>query len=1070
MLKIKKYFLFASLFGSGSLALTPMLAFAQQPTEAQSIVRFTPSTGDYRGTTFEKVIVPGDAVPLAGKYRLKTRVALQQEPVQQVVETLELNWAPPAGVPPDGWLQSEGSWRWAPGPQNSSIGFPIALPTQSPGQQPPAISDFDEMWFDYHDKGGSDNCDFSLTADAHASAAQKGATTVRIEGGKTSVSLRPTLRVQAAKDVWLPMDKAYRIKRALNMDFDEHWRNQQVGEHTQLQKRFHRNLDGIEVVDFLFKSEAEVKHITLRIAHDKWLRSDTVVNWDVIPHRIDSTPDGSMRVRLQIGEWLRQKTEAGNGSRKNFLSEAIVLLQGTPNELVHSRPLREIIFFANEINQTTAPSTTEQIVSLSGRSELLAPGYKRWVLDLRPLSHGKWLDMRMKSALLAISPSDPDRQCALQPLALRLVRVASGKEPIYIADTWRWLRKFGGPFNAADPEKKEVEWAQTDAYMPLSLVPTAAYTNDKRMGVQRLDLPEWGLRFLAAGKWIAQHSPEGISFKGQGRRIEISWDLPGVETQSSSTLFLRVLKDAKHINSGKARIDFNDGNSSTINFLPNRPVPLGAAAGKRVTRITLALETDNSPATLVMQELALFRPFLISQTGAFNARRPAWEFMPLRTTADDGRKVEMPALGEPVVHGTAQPDPALPNIWRTPVNAAAKNLTAVKIGYTLSELPRNPCWLTLRAHTARNQASLTLCPAGTQGELIQPLAQLVKKLGAEETVLSFEWEADPSHATIPLTFDIQAQLGSSSSPSMRELLAQNVSVKASHAARRPQPSRTQPYFPLAIPNTDDFSNWGSGWLDFGKINLTAEQKPGVDEAFSHPYFKIQKFVLETDRPLSVADMSQLYPKRPSAWPNRLVKLALMLALGAAAWLLWRRGVWQKTWKALWPRAFGPEKYLGALVGKLWLRVVTVRTSLAGAVPPAAAFMIFSTATLALYAFGLLLRNEQGENYFFTFGGILAVFSWRALLRYARERIFRAFPTLADKIYGGKGTIYFTGALVGLLVTAGLLAFNYAPVAEQVAVVVYYFLVTGTVLEIVEMRRASKAANGLPGFTDQNKAN
>lgn len=1065
MLKITKHFLFASLIGSGSLAFPPMLAFAQQqPTDAQSFVRFTPSTGDYRGTTFEKVIAPGGTVPFTGDYRLKTRVALQQEPAQQVVETLGLNWAPPAD-PPDGWLQRQGSWVWAPGTQKSSIGFPIALPSQSPGKQPPAISDFDEMWLDYRDMGGSDNCDLSFTADAHASAVRKGTTKVRIEGGKTSVSLRPTLRVQAAKDVWLPMDKAYRIKRALNMDFDEHWRNQQVGEHTQLQKRFHRNLDGIEAVDFLFKSEAEVKHITLRIAHDKWLRSDTVVNWDVIPHRIDSTPDGSMRVRLQIGEWLRQKTEAGHGSRKNFLSEAIVLLQGTPNELVQSRPLREIVFFANEINQTTAPSTTEQIVSLSARSELVAPGYKRWILDLRPLSNGKWLDMRTKSALLAIRPTDPDRQCAVQPLSLRLVRLANSTEPIYIADTRRWLRKFGGPFNAVDPELKEVEWAQTDAYLPLSLLPTVSYINDKSMGVERLDLPEWGLRVLAAGEWTTQQSPEGLSFKGKGRRIEISWELPGVDTQASSTLFLRVLEDAKHISAGKARIDFHDGSSSTINFLPNRPVPLGAAAaGKRVTRITLALETDNSPATLVMQELALFRPFLIPQTDAFNARRPAWEFLPLRTTADDRRKVERPALGELVVHGTAEPDSALPKIWRTPVNAAAKNLNAVNIGYTLSELPREPCWLTLRAHTARNQASLTLCPAGTHGELIQPLAQLVKKLGAEETVLYFEWEANPSHAAVPLAFDIQAQLGLSSLPSVRELLAQNVSVKVGR----------QSYFPLPIQSTeiDDFSSWGRGWLDFGEINLLAGQKPDVDTAVSRPYVQVQKLMLEDDRPLTAADMGQLYPseKRESVWPNRLVKLALMLGLGAAAWLLWRSGVGQKTWKAVWSRAFGPEKYLGGLVRKLCLRVVTVRKSLAGAVPPVAVFMIFSTATLALYAFGLLLRNEQGENYFFTFGGILAVFSWRALLGYARERIFRALPTLADKIYGGKGTIYFTGALVGLLVTAGLLAFNYAPVAEQVAVVVYYFLVTGTVLEIVELRRASKAANGLPGFTDQNKTN
>lgn len=1033
-------------------------------------MRLTPSTGDYRGTTFEKVIAPGGNIPLAGDYRLKTRVALQQEPAQQVVETLDLNWAPPAGVPPDGWLQSEGSWRWTPGSQKNSVGFPIAPPSQSAGQQAPAISDFDELWFDYRDRGGSDNCDLSFTADAHAAAARKSAATVRVEGGKASVNWRPALRVQAIDAAWLPMDNLYLAKRILGMEPDTAWRYREEGKHTLVQGRFHHNLDGIEALDFLLTPETDVQLINLRIAHGNWLRSDSVLGWDAIPRQINSAPDGSMRVRLLIGEWLRQNDKAGDGSQKFFLSEAIVFLKGEVNELAQSKPLREVVFFANEIDRAATPSVKAPLVSLPARSESLAPGYKRWILDLRPLSQGKWFDVRMKSALLAIRPSAPDRQCALQPLALRLARVASGKEPVYIADTRRLLRRLGGPFNAADPERKEVEWAQTDAYMPLSLLPAASYTNDKSMGVHRLDLPEWGLRFLAAGEWTTQHSPQGLSFKGQGGRIDISWELPSIATQASNTLFLRVLEDAKridvkHISAGKARIDFNDGSSSTINFLPNRPVPLGAAAaGKRATRITLALEMGNSPATLVMQELALFRPFLISQTDAFSARRPAWEFMPLRVAADNEQKVQRPALGELVVHGTAQPDPAPPKIWRTPVNLAAKNLTAVKIGYALSGLPHSACWLTLRARTAHAQVPLTLCPAGTEGELIQPLAQLAKEFGAEDTVLDFEWEANPSHAAVPLTFDIQAQLGSSSLPSVRELLVQNVSVKVGR----------QSYLPPAIPSTDidDFSSRGSSWLDFGEINLLAGQKPDVDPAVSHPYVQVQKLMLENDRSLTAADMGQLYPSenRESVWPNRIIKLALMLALGAAAWLLWRRGIRQKTWQAVWSRAFGPEKYLGGLVRKLCLRVVTVRTSLAGAVPPAAAFMILSAATLVLYAFGLLLRSEQGENYFFTFGGILAVFCWRALLRYARERIFRALPTLADKIYGGKGTIYFTGALVGLLVTAGLLAFNLAPVAEQVAVVVYYFLVTGTVLEIVELRRASKAANGLPGFTDQNKAN
>ena len=1018
------------------LAFSPLFAFSQQPTEVQTIVRLTPATGEYRGETFEKVITPGGNVPFEGDYRLKARVALQQQSTQKVVETVRLNLASPAEVPPDGWLQNKGTWRWSPGPKKSQIEFPIALPNQREGQHPSAITDFDQMWFDYRDTGGGDNCNFSYTAEASAAEAHKSSATFLITSERRTDSLRPTLQLQAAEDAWLPMDRTYLLKRRLNMDFDEHWRNQQIVEHTQLQKRFHRNLDGIEAVDFLFKSEADIKGITLRIAQDKWFKSDAMLSWDVIPHEIESTPDGLVRVRLKLGEWLRKKNNEGDELKKVVLTEAIVLLKGQAIELVKSRPLHKIVFLENLIEQTSTHSFTKQNVSLPGSSKLLAPGYKRWILDLGPLNQENWFDLRLKNALLAIRPGNPDHQCSLEPISLRLVRLANENEPINIADVRRWLRKFGGPFNVVDHEKEEVEWAEIDAYIPWKLLPVSSVIQKNSIDVQRLDLPEWGL-----------------SLQEKSESIEISWELSSIATQASSTLFLRVPKESKNINSGKALIDFNDGSSSTINFLPNRPIPLGVkASGKHATKITLHLKTDKSSGTLVIQELALFRPFLISQTDSFSERRPGWEFLPLRFEPNGEKKGKMSGLGKLVGSGVAQQNSGTSNIWRTTVNLASKNLSMIKMRYQLSELPQEPCWLTLRAHTTNKQVSFDLCPNGTEGEINQPLAQFMKKLESEDTVLYFEWEINPTHSVVPVTFEIQAQLASSSLPSVGELFAQNVSIEVGKRS----------YLPLAIQSVDikNLASSGRGWLDYGQINLPLGQKPDVDSAVLHPYFKVQKLMLEDSRPLTAAEVSQLYPseKLRPANPNRLIKSVLLLLLGAAVWLLWRRGIWQKTWKAICSKVFGPEKYLGGLVRKLWMRIVNVTTLLEVWVSPVAMFMILSIFTLALYVFGLLLRSEQGENYFFTIGGIFAVFSWRSLLLCSRERVSQSLPTLAEKIYDGKGTIYFFGALAGLSVTAGLLAFNLEPVAEQVAIIVYYFLVTGTVLQIVELRQATNAVN------------
>jgi hypothetical protein len=1037
MLKITKHFLCNSFVGCSALAFSPLLAFSQQPNEVHNILRLTPSAGEYRGKTFEKVITPVGSVPFLGDYRLKAQVALQQESAQQVVETLRLNWASSAEVAPDGWHQNEGTWRWSAGPKKSQIEFPIALPNQREGQHPLAITNFDEMWFDYRDRGGSDNCDFGFTTEASSVEAHESSKTILITSKRETASLRPTLSLQAAKDVWLPMDRAYRLKRRLNMDFDNHWRNQQVGVHTQLQKRLHRNLDGIEAVDFLFKSEADIESITLRVAHDKWFKFDTMLNWDVIPRQIESTPDGLVRVRLRLGEWLRKKNNEGDGVQNFFLTEAIVLLKGQAIELVISRPLHEIVFLENQIEPTSTHSLRKQNVSLPNSSTLLAPGYNRWILDLRPLNQENWSDLHLKNALLAMRPGNPDHQCSLEPISLRLVSLANENEPINIADVRRWLRKFGGPFNVADHEKEEVEWAEIDAYIPWSLLPVSSVIQKNSIDVQILDLPEWGL-----------------SFQEKSGSIEISWELFSIATHASSTLFLRVPKESKNINSGKARIDFNDGSSSTINFLPNRPIPLGVtASGKHAKKVTLHLKTDKSSGTLVIQELALFRPFLISQTDSFSERRPGWEFLPLWFEPNGEKKGKMSGLGKLVMYGVAQQNSGPSNILFTPVNIASKNLSKIRIDYKLSELPQKPCWLTLRAHTTNKQVSFDLCPSGTEGELNQSLAPLMKKLESEDTVIYFEFEVKTTHALVPVTFEIQAQLGASSLPSIRELFEKNVSVKVGQRS----------YLPLAIQSVDikDVAISNRGWLDFGKINLLLGQKPNIDPVFSHPYIKVQKLMLEDNRPLTAADMSQLYPseKNQPARPNRLIKLALLLLLGAAAWLLWQRGIWQKTWEAIYSQVFKPEKYLGDLVRKLCLRIVNVKTLLEVVVSPVAIFMILSIFTLALYVFGLLLRSGQVDNYFFTFGGIFVVFSWRALLICSRERLVRYLPSLSEKIYGGKSTIYFTGALAGLSVTAALLALNLELVAEQVAIVVYYFLVTGTILQIVELRRANKVANG-----------
>jgi hypothetical protein len=120
--------------------------------------------------------------------------------------------------------------------------------------------------------------------------------------------------------------------------------------------------------------------------------------------------------------------------------------------------------------------------------------------------------------------------------------------------------------------------------------------------------------------------------------------------------------------------------------------------------------------------------------------------------------------------------------------------------------------------------------------------------------------------------------------------------------------------------------------------------------------------------------------------------------------------------------------------------------------PTLLLAVWAALTLVLYGIGLILKIGSGENYFFTFGGMAVLMVVRELFLVVEPRLRRAFPNIANPVYGGAGSLYFSAALVLLVGTAFMLTLKLEPIAEQLAVVVYYCLVVGTVLEILALRR------------------
>lgn len=184
----------------------------------------------------------------------------------------------------------------------------------------------------------------------------------------------------------------------------------------------------------------------------------------------------------------------------------------------------------------------------------------------------------------------------------------------------------------------------------------------------------------------------------------------------------------------------------------------------------------------------------------------------------------------------------------------------------------------------------------------------------------------------------------------------------------------------------------------------------------------------------------------TAWPKATLGITL-LGVGLSLWSL---GFYGPTAQAFW----GCLPLLSATYWQLdgWRRGFPKMVVLYAQRRKFFVFAAWTLATFALYVGGLAWPTSQGENYYFTFGGMAAVLVWRNLLLSLEPRLRQWRPVLAGYVYDGAGSLYFSGALTMLVCTALLLAVKLEPIAEQVAIVVYYCLVVGTVKEFIALRR------------------
>lgn len=114
--------------------------------------------------------------------------------------------------------------------------------------------------------------------------------------------------------------------------------------------------------------------------------------------------------------------------------------------------------------------------------------------------------------------------------------------------------------------------------------------------------------------------------------------------------------------------------------------------------------------------------------------------------------------------------------------------------------------------------------------------------------------------------------------------------------------------------------------------------------------------------------------------------------------------------------------------------------------------------LVFYGLGLMRFGHASQDYYFSAGGIAAIVAWRIWTLKSRIWLESRWPRVAEYVYSSVGSIYFSGALISLAMTAIFSILSVKLVSEQLAMLVYYFLIVGAVLEIARLRKGRTHAS------------
>src|ERR1700687_286738 len=248
------------------------------------------------------------------------------------------------GPIPGGWHNEGQSFWWRGTSEVSPPQFTIPVNVVQI-DEPFRLADYDEIWLDYSIVPGVALCtpQLELRLAVQPTGRSFGREDLLVRTGAWS-AFKVLFTIDAAKSNWEEKDYGYLVRRELGLAPDDDWRYTQDGQHAVLQRRMHKPLDNVEMLDISVAPGIDVEQVNLRFSSTDSNRGGEVVQFAGLLHS-PGLPDVRPGVRLNLRDALEKrfaKEWAGNAKEPGkfhfYLQEVTVFVPGDARTLAHSNP------------------------------------------------------------------------------------------------------------------------------------------------------------------------------------------------------------------------------------------------------------------------------------------------------------------------------------------------------------------------------------------------------------------------------------------------------------------------------------------------------------------------------------------------------------------------------------------------------------------------------------------------------------------------------------------------------------------------------------------------------------